>query len=161
MNFFLLFVISERNLDDLDVGVGVLLLSRGNVVVVTDTGGAPLAFQTLGRIQNVDWNNFINIWWFRFPEFVDERVYVFDCTLDVCHTGSRDRDAARREDLEGGFGFAKLVCHSRMNFWLIAGELPMLLRELCYFDRERKVACSQDVDHAIVKKPSVEPQLLK
>ncbi len=33
------------------------------------------------RIQNVDWNNFINIWWFRFPEFVDERVNVFDCTL--------------------------------------------------------------------------------
>ncbi len=48
MNFFL-FVISERNLD---VGVGVLLLSRGNVVVVTDTGGAPLAFQTLGPGKN-------------------------------------------------------------------------------------------------------------
>jgi hypothetical protein len=43
--------------------------------------------------------------------------------LDVCHTGSRDRDAARREDLEGGFGFAKLVCHSRMNFWLIAEKI--------------------------------------
>ena len=43
----------------------------------------------------------------------------------------------------------------------IPGELAMLLRELRDFDRKRKVACSQNVDHAVVEEPSVEPQLLK
>ena len=43
----------------------------------------------------------------------------------------------------------------------IPGELPMLLRELRDFDRERKVTCSKDVDDAVVEEPSVEPQLLK
>ena len=79
---------------------------------------------------------------------------MLDGSLNVCHAGRSDCDAAGGEYFKSGLWIFNFIGHAGVKLWLI-GSLSECLRERCDFDGEGQRAGAQHVDDSPVLDPDV------